>query len=328
MSKFLHVSTVLFVMLVFLQGCHTDQTSTSEGMTLGPATVVTPGTAFTPMIPMVNERTAERFEPSRVEPERARTLTSDHFFQGMPRSQASTLFVLENEGYVSGWSAEDRVPHWVAYRLFRVENPSSSRPDIDFISDDRVTPKVYHDDYTGSGYDRGHLAPSSAIGARYGKDGQLETYLTTNLSPQAPNMNQRLWEALERLESNKFAQEFGEIWVITGPIFADARLEIPSDIRVPDAHYKIIIAEQSGRYESLALIIPQHVYRARKLGDFVVSIDEIEERTGLDFCSDLSSADEAVFESKIAGNTWPLNNQLRPSFPGTPRKLNVRYDLD
>src|SRR5690606_22183704 len=90
---------------------------------------------------------------------------------GVPRSERP-VEVLTNTAYTSGYSSETRTPLWVAYRLDE-DTPFEPAPRLSrFLRDERVADPVTHDDYTGSGYDRGHLAPSAPIGRRYGSDAQ------------------------------------------------------------------------------------------------------------------------------------------------------------
>lgn len=316
------VRSVLAVSLLgigLVAGCRVDRAADELGMDLGPRnaarTAPAPGEAA-----LLLERTAA-----------AAPVVSDHFFGGMPAAAGDGWVVLVNEGYVSCYDEQARTPRWVCYRLFEVETPTMGRPDDDdFITDTRVTPQVSHSDYTNSGYDRGHNAPSSAIGARYGADAQLETYLTTNATPQAPNLNQRVWERFEDRVSTDYAQRLGEVWVVTGPIFEGAPFELPSEVRVPSRYFKVVVAEDaSGFVHMLAVIMPQNASDGRPVADFVTTVDEIEALTGIDFFTDLPDVVEDAAESSPPDEgVWETQRVLSPSFPGTPRTLKVRYVLD
>src|SRR5205814_1421993 len=144
--------------------------------------------------------------------------------------------VLENDGYTVGFSGETRTPLWVCYRLFPHEF-EPERPDVDFAQDDRIDIPLKHADYTNSGYDRGHMAPSDGIGRCYGPQAQLGTFIVTNICPQHPGCNQRMWERFENKESHDYAERFGEVWIVDGPIFDGPCVELTTDVRVPDAFY-------------------------------------------------------------------------------------------
>ena len=80
-----------------------------------------------------------------------------------------------------------------------------------------------------------------AIALLYGKEAQQETFLMTNITPQKPSLNQKLWEHLEEIELETFAPKFKELWIYTRPLFDVKTMQLKSSHRVeiPDAFYKI-----------------------------------------------------------------------------------------
>jgi endonuclease G len=218
----------------------------------------------------------------------------------------SSYITLRNIGYVSGYSEKRRNPVWVSYRVFRSPNAIPLiRPKGDFITDTRTIAKVSHHDYTGSGYDRGHMAPNSAIATRYGADAQRETFLLSNICPQAPNLNQKVWERLERAEV-EYADRYEEVWVIDGPIFPDVNggteKKLRSGISVPSSFYKILVDEQLGKPRVFAVIMPQTVKGTESPDQFRTSVREIEKQSRLDFLTDLDPAVQKELEEKV----WPM----------------------
>ena len=98
-------------------------------------------------------------------------------FGGIPRCKAP-LTVLKNDAYWIGYSEEKRSPLWAAYRLTDVtfdEKPAARAES--FLPDRRTTAQVTSDQYTNSGYDRGHLASSYSIAKCYGVTAQMQTLL-------------------------------------------------------------------------------------------------------------------------------------------------------
>ena len=94
-----------------------------------------------------------------------------------------------------------------------------------------------HEAYTSTGYDRGHMAPSYAIGTRYGHEAQRETFLMSNIVPQSPDLNRIWWRVLEEKEANDFAVRLERVWVVTGPVFAGEVKKLPSGVDVPTAFF-------------------------------------------------------------------------------------------
>ena len=254
------------------------------------------------------------------------------FLAGVPRSSPGLeVTVVPNEAFVVGYSEGVDQPVWVCYQLFEVDADAEGWGRIArFSVDDRTEARVSHDDYTGTGYDRGHMAPSSGIGKRYSEDAWAATYLMSNIVPQSPGLNQRLWEAFERQESDYYAQQLGTIWVTTGPIFEGQCRNLRSTdtgetgIRVPSSCYKIIAAvTDAGDVEMLAIEMTQFDRDEAPIADFVTTVDAIEDKTGLDFFSGLPDEIEAQSESSPPSGIWKTSWVLVPSFPGTPRPLSV-----
>lgn len=230
--------------------------------------------------------------------------TNNIVYGGIPKySGKSTLTVLQNKAYWVGYCDDRRNPLWVAYRLDpkrfseKLKRPSGFKVDMRTLS--RVNPK----DFSKSGYDRGHMAPNSSIAQRYGLEAQLETFLMSNIVPQTPDLNRKVWQRLEKLEDD-YADNLETVWVITGPIFDEHIQTLAGNIEIPDAFYKMIFDEEKGNIRAKAMIIPQTVTGKEPLDSFFTSIDEIEKLTGLDFLWPLSDEVEDRLEAMTLKRLW------------------------
>jgi endonuclease G len=236
-------------------------------------------------------------------------------YQGAPQAvsiKVDTWFrVLRNHGFILGYSDVRGNPLWVEYALTATDESESSlkRPSR-FQPDWRSINRVTHDSYDKSGYDRGHMAPNYAISHLYGKQGQADSFLMTNITPQKPKLNQRVWQRLEEVEIKHFARIFGKVWVITGPVFNGSIERLASDwkVEIPDAFYKIYVTEASSDKAAIALgfLIPQTVNGKESLAQFVIPIDEIEAQTGLDFLTELDDSIENKLEASVDPQPWNL----------------------
>ena len=98
--------------------------------------------------------------------------------------------ILVNEAYAVGYSDYYKNPLWVVYRLGNqknlIETQKWERPSR-FIVDTRTQAKVSHEDYSGSGYNRGHITPNAGLLNQYGQLAQLETYFMSNTCPNPLN---------------------------------------------------------------------------------------------------------------------------------------------
>nr|WP_297460618.1 DNA/RNA non-specific endonuclease [uncultured Halomonas sp.] len=221
--------------------------------------------------------------------------------------------VLRNDGVLIGWSDIRVNPLWVSYRLHDVEGSRiGSRPD--FQQDWRTLWPIGPDSYAGSGYDRGHLAPNYAIALVHGREAQRDTFLMSNISPQRPDLNRQLWQRLEEVVIDHFVPRFGALQVITGPVFPASFMSNVFNrvglVEVPTAFYKILVVP-TRQPMALAFLMPQTVQGNEPLDRCLVSIDEIEARTGLDFFSLLPQTAERELEGQVHTQGWELQAVAR-----------------
>ena len=226
-----------------------------------------------------------------------------YYYAGKPKaiSYPNRLQVLTNIGYVVAYDNERKNPAWVCYRLFRMDNIKSPPRPKGFRIDRRTIAKVSSGDYTGSTYDRGHCAPNRGIAICYGIEAQLETFYMSNILPQKPALNQQVWESLESMEIIEYAQRYGMVWVITGPVYGATINRLNSGVEIPQACFKIIAREDKGAVKVVAFIIPQDVKGSEKPSEFLYRVDDIETETGLDFMSELPDDLESRVEAEKAG---------------------------
>lgn len=239
-------------------------------------------------------------------------------YMGRPLNDNSErkITVLINHGYVIGYSKELKQPLWAAYRVSNASNFAKYHRPVFFHEDLRLPKSRRIGPATFPKYDRGHMVPNYAINVQYGQLAQLETFLMSNVCPQSKNLNRGVWVKLEQRIAKKYAPARGEIWVLAGPIFKDQvgtvngvnGLEIPS-------HFFMIIVDVGGwnpyrpyKPYIMAFKFPQEISKSQSLSSkFLVSIDELEQLTGLNFFPDFSESDEKKYESKAAGGVWPID---------------------
>ena len=232
-------------------------------------------------------------------------------YGGAPNVTAANLEVkiLINSAYAVGYSEELKNPLWVIYRLGNMKDNGAitkwERPN-GFLVDTRTSAKVTHEDYTSTGYDRGHMAPNAAMLAQYGQLAQLETYLMSNITPQTPKLNRRIWAELEKKVREEISQddtknkEVHDIYVITGPIFDTEEPEtLDSGVAIPTSFYKILAYKRGwgGTIKAVALVFPQNP-KSKNFLDYITTVDDVESLTGIDFFSELSIRKQRNLENK------------------------------
>lgn len=252
-------------------------------------------------------------------------------FHGLPRNTVPgrEIKVLVNHGYAVGYSEELKVPLYAVYRFGNLQEPaeelqerSFERPpsfQVDLRTDARVTA----DDYTSSGYDRGHMAPNYGLRSQYGHLAQIETFLMSNIAPQKPGLNRYTWRYAEEKIAKKLAQDdrdpekkgddIKDLWVISGPIFEGQTKYIgdKKKIGVPTGFYKIIVRQphfKTSSAQAIAIYYP-HKPGPEEKKEQLVTIDFIEQKTGLDFHPNLIDKTENKLEKKTRGWNWKEINQ-------------------
>lgn len=230
-------------------------------------------------------------------------LLDSFYVAGEPQGEG--IEVLSNEAFRVGYSSKWQSPLWVAYRLDRVEVFELGRRPSSFRVERRVDKRVSANAFSGSGYDRGHMAPNFGIATRYGRAAQLETFVMSNVIAQRPWLNRGIWRRLEVDVARTYAQQEERIWILTGPIFSADSILLDSGARVPDACYKICVDQTMNQIRVMAFIMEQSIPPYTRLRERLVSVDEIEAATGIDFFTALSTEVERALETEVATRLWP-----------------------
>lgn len=213
------------------------------------------------------------------------------------------------KGYTLCYRESYEIAEWVSYTLTREElNGVTGRTD-DFRSDPLIsTGSASPADYKKSGFDRGHLAPAADM--EWSVESVSESFLMSNMTPQAPQFNRGIWLNLES-QVRKWAESFGEVTVVTGPVLEKSAREYDfigeNQVAVPEYFYKALLAkDDEGKFTAIGFIIPNKKCEG-KIWDYEVTVDEIEKRTGLDFFSLLPDSIETPLESSIDFTKWESN---------------------
>lgn len=237
--------------------------------------------------------------------------SSDVYWPGLPLVTNDRVTVLKRIGYCVGYSTQVYCPRWAAYAIKSVYNPESKErpesfyPDTDLPVQDRVETS----EFSRTGYDRGHLAPNFSISFSYGREAQIETFKTTNICPQRPECNRHIWEDLEKIEGTDYARRYDGVVTFDGPIFGNDQyggIGRNGRIKVPSDFYKIIVRRYKGQVGVLAFIIPQYPEGQGRAGlqKYLVSVHEIEEKTGIVFLTSLPSDLQTELKANPAPRLW------------------------
>ena len=182
-----------------------------------------------------------------------------------------------------GW----HIPSCVAYELTARETSGPIARTDQWLADDNALGCPRPDEYSGSGYDRGHMVPAADL--KWSRQAMQESFYMTNICPQDHELNGGAWSVLED-KVRQWAHGYGRVIVFTGPIVlsADTVTIGPSHVRVPSAFYKIVACGKGDGMRAVAFVYPNDDTpnsSARELRDYAVTIDEVESLTGIDFFS-------------------------------------------
>tara|TARA_Y100000768_G_scaffold370540_1_gene336442 strand:+ start:4569 stop:5402 length:834 start_codon:yes stop_codon:yes gene_type:complete len=209
----------------------------------------------------------------------------------------SSCQLLKNSTYYSCYQAHHRNPSWTLHELTRAQTSGQQSRSNDYRRDQRISDAVEASDYRSSGFDRGHMVP--AADRRKDKASMSETFLMSNMTPQRPEFNRGIWRVLEQKIRKDFLslRREDDVFVFTGAHLEKNLPQLTTKISIPEFFYKIIFNASDLKITSY--LISNHRYSSSELESFRVSVDEIEELTGLDFFSHLPDRLELELESKI-----------------------------
>jgi len=221
----------------------------------------------------------------------------DNLAAGYPLA-LTTDYIRSYTGFDLGYNEKYEQASWVAYVLTReeVESGTINRTD-NFRTDTSIaTGSANLADYRGSGYDRGHLAPAGDM--KWNSKAMSESFLMSNMSPQAPSFNRGIWRSLES-SVRVWATEKDSIYVITGPLLSsiDTLIGI-NEVGVPDSYFKVLVDLSPPDHSMIAFILP-NTRSSEELIQFAISVDSLEIITGYNF---FASAPEPDVIEWMEGN--------------------------
>ncbi|CAM1334060.1 DNA/RNA non-specific endonuclease [Tenacibaculum aestuariivivum] len=226
--------------------------------------------------------------------------TTANSFNYLPTS--TTGVVVKHKGYQLSYNELHEQAEWVAYSLSKNDIVYNNFKRPYFINDPKVsTNSANWRSYKKSGYDKGHLCPAGD--KRYSKQAHDETFYTSNITPQKHDFNAGIWNKLEQ-KTRYWAKKYQYLYIITGGILTNNLKTIGKDkVSVPDEFYKIILDYTQPEIKAIAFLLP-HQESKKPLYNFVVSIDFLEQKTGIDFFPELPDAIENKLEASNSYKDW------------------------
>ncbi len=243
-------------------------------------------------------------------PAAAATRAAGHLALGTPRdADPSDDLLLVKPEYALSYNARRNVANWVGWRLVGSDFGPTRRHKGKFITDESLPPgmlRVGHDDYSGSGFDRGHMCRSEDRTSS--EEANRATFVLTNILPQRHELNAGPWLRLEELAQDLAQKQGRELYVVAGGIYEGPIGAIGRGVAVPSSFFKILVVIEPGetpprvseRTRVVAVVMPNVGEIEREpWARYRTSVDEVERRTGYDFLTDVPEDVQRVIEARV-----------------------------
>ncbi|MBE0405915.1 DNA/RNA non-specific endonuclease [Psychrobacter sp. FME5] len=211
------------------------------------------------------------------------------------------------DGFAVMYSGVSRTPLWSAEYLDRKRLQQAKKIDReDSFHEESRLPKSMRaklSDYSGSGYDRGHLSPNGDMANR---SQQYDSFSLANIAPQSPRNNRYIWRNIESA-TRYLTQQYGEVYTITGVAFTGKKTKQLADrVLVPSHFFKAVYipaTNQAGVYYA-----PNDESERIE----VISIDALTTEIGIDVLPVLDP------QTKAQAFDLPLKAGERSDIPDEP----------
>jgi len=300
-----------------------SSTNNGSSWTQVGATITTSSTTLQTATFTVNNGNAIRFEIRKVSGGANRinidnvqigdfsSPVSEHLTMGNPSNAVTNVnqpnnYLMEKPQYSMSYSRDNGGPNWVSWHLDSSWLGSAPRQD-DFRADTTLPTgwyRVQATDFSGSGFDRGHMCPSADRTITI--TANSATFLMTNMIPQLPANNQGVWADLESY-SRTLVSQGNELYIISGGqglqyFIANGHVAVPAQT------WKVIIVLPVGSNDvsrvttstrTIAVVMPNSGTIGNDWRAYRVSVDQVEAITGFDFFSNVPSGIQAVIEGQV-----------------------------
>ena len=211
--------------------------------------------------------------------------------------------ILHRKGYTVSYNPTTKIPNWVAWHLTADHTSGQAkRKGVEFHEDTDVPePRANTFDYMQSGYDRGHICPSAD--RQNSKDANEQTFYLSNMQPQINGFNAGVWMNMEdHLRNTWNTSTYRDILYVCKGGTIDNTSQIAgytrnSKLIVPKYFFAAILAVKNGQYKAIGLWFEHKKNSDKNLSNYIVSIDELEKLTGIDFFCNLPDSIENKVES-------------------------------
>lgn len=229
------------------------------------------------------------------------TLANRHIRFGMPADAKADpahkdAYLLERPQYALSYNDSKKTPNWVCWHL-KTGDLGKTKRENNFAEDPELPSgfrRIKHGDYTGGGFDRGHLCP--AADRSDSPENSTATFYMTNMMPQSAECNRGGWERFES-HCRDLTKDGSELYIAAGPHGQGGTgtegfkqtIGRTTQITVPAACWKVALILPKGENtvgtgaKALAVWMPNDTSVPEAWKPYAVSVAEVEKRTGYKF---------------------------------------------
>lgn len=250
---------------------------------------------------------------------------NDHIGLGNPSGATSNIsnsnnYLMVKTQYDLSYNNSKHEPNWVSWHIGSSDLGSTPRQD-DFRADTSLPSGWYQVtacEFSGSGFDRGHMCPSADRTSTVANNSA--TFLMSNMIPQAPNNNEITWANLEDY-SRSLVSAGNELYVISGGYGSGGtgsngyKTTVGNGVVVPAKTWKVIVVLPNGSNDLsrvtnstrvIAVVLPNdQTASSHPWSYYRVSVDSIESMTGYDFLSSVPASIQSAIEANV--DNGPIN---------------------
>ena len=241
----------------------------------------------------------------------------------MENATVWTVYNGSTRNYTIAYDTSKYTTYWVAYNLKASHMGSLARPTKWTYDESTGAPatsmqvnvdNTYATYNNGDGHAKGHMIPNASRNGNATM--QTQTFQYPNSVPQWHNgFNSGIWSSLEAAVQG--IAEGEEIFVVTGTAFnkgtttkAISYTSTPSDsgkkVPIPNYFYKVVLKvnSTSNSAKAIGFWFENKAYSSADYTKYAVSVDQIEEWTGMNFFVNLSDTIEESAESNSSWTTF------------------------
>ena len=220
-----------------------------------------------------------------------------------PYGFAQTITTVQpicRQAYLDAYDAPVKIPKYVSYTLTPANALGCVARTNAFVADQSVINGARPDDYAGTGYDKGHAVPDGDLS--WDQQVEYESFLMTNMVPQAGSLNRGIWKLLETSVRGWAVQTNQSYTIFVGALYGAGDETIGAGVIVPHGYYKIVINNNTKQIAAWRFPHTKpYVNLGNDLTKFRIPVAQIQQEAGVQYKFPAGAIEIAP------GAEWPVD---------------------